>query len=73
MNQPSIDLAPGALSQEDWFNLAECASQRADLTLREAVDTSDPGLRLSALDRVPREVATVRSHYHLRYLRWPIQ
>ena len=46
----------------DWANLAQCAEDRADL----AQAAGNHGL-------AEREGATAVSHYHDRYLLWPLR
>jgi hypothetical protein len=58
----SIDMHDEALYGCDWANLAKCASLRASLA----------GI-VGNEARAARETATAVSHYHSRYLLWPLR
>ena len=58
----SIDMHDEALTGCDWANLAKCANHRASL----AGIVGDEA-------RAAREAATAVSHYHSRYLLWPLR
>jgi hypothetical protein len=58
----SIDMHDEAPTGCDWANLAKCASHRSAL----AGIVGDEA-------RSAREAATAVSHYHNRYLLWPLR
>ena len=62
LNADSIDMHDESLCGYDWAMLANSASRRADLAALEGDHA-----------RSSREAATAVSHYHSRYLLWPLR
>jgi hypothetical protein len=62
LNADSCDMHHHSLMGCDWANLAQCASDRADLAQADG-----------HYELANRETATADSHYYSRYIRWPLR